>query len=144
EPTSVFISNNMGKILGVRKKRNVLAGSFVGVLYGVMVATGFTLFITVGIVDYMGHMINALVVPGDQVAQLGILTSIFSASFNVEALRTMVYLLIVVHAAASAIMLTILKGGHIVGAGVHFMVMIWIGMATAYLAELALGGLLVS
>ncbi|HTY46066.1 MAG TPA: type II secretion system F family protein [Methanomassiliicoccales archaeon] len=144
EPTSIFISNNMGKILAVRKKRDVLAGSFVGVLYGVMVATGFTLFITVGIVEYMGHMINALIVPGQDFVQLGILTSIFSASFNVEMLRTMVYFLIVVHAAASAVMLTILKGGHIVGAGVHFLIMIWIGMATAYLAEAALGGLLVS
>ncbi len=60
EETSLFISNNLFKILAIRKKRISISSSFVGVLYGVMIALAFTMWITVGITEYMSEVVGNL------------------------------------------------------------------------------------
>ena len=55
----MLISNNAFRVLTIRKKRSVTASSFVGILYGVMISLAVTLYITIGIVDYMATMISS-------------------------------------------------------------------------------------
>ncbi|MEM2944618.1 MAG: type II secretion system F family protein [Methanomassiliicoccales archaeon] len=143
EPTSLFISNNMSRILAVRKKRLILAGNYVGILYGIMVAVSFTLFSTVGILEYMGNMISSLIPPDADIMSFGILSAIYEAKFAVADLTMMVYAVIVVHAAVSSVILVILKGGHLAGAVVYFVSMVWIGVATSVVVDALITGMLV-
>jgi flagellar protein FlaJ len=142
EQTSLFISGNMARILAIRKKRSILAGNYVGILYGIMVAVSFTLFVTVGIVEYMGKMISSLVPPNPQNITIPFLNSVYSATFAIGDLTLMVYAIILIHAAVSSIMLVVLKGGHPAGASVHFLIMIWIGVATSFAVNVILIGML--
>ena len=143
EPTSIFISNNMFKIITIRKKRQVISSSFVGILYGVMISLSFTIYITIGIVQYMGQTMSTLAVNNPDFLSGGILTNIFSASYNTNGLEIMAISIILVHAFMSSLMLPLLKGGHVAGSVIHFVALIWVAsaasLASAYLISMLLG-----
>jgi len=140
--TSLFISNNMARILAVRKKRSILASNYVGVLYGVMVVVSSTLFATIKILEYMEKMISDLIFSSDQLTNINFFNTIYGASFHIHDFTLMVCIMILIHGAVSSIMLVVLKGGHIASASVHFVFMIWIGVVSSLVADLAIGGLL--
>jgi flagellar protein FlaJ len=142
EETSLFISNNMFKILAIRKKKHVVSSSFLGVLYGVMVALAFTLFVTIGIAEYMSDIISNLVLENQGFMTSGFLSSIFNAEFSIEPLMNMAFAVILIHAAFSSLMLPLLRGGHPAGAAIHFIVMLWIASAAQFSVEIMLGTLL--
>jgi flagellar protein FlaJ len=144
EPTSLFISNNMFKILAIRKKKHTVSSSFLGVLYGVMVSLAFTLFVTIGIARYMGDTISSLVVENQDFMNQGFLGSIFNADFSVEPLILMANTVIIVHALCSALMLPLMKGGHPAGAAIHLIVLLWIGSASQFAVTLLLDGMGIS
>ncbi len=136
EETSLFISNNLFKILAIRKKRISISSSFVGVLYGIMVALAFTMWITVGITEYMASVVSNLAADTTSIATGGFLTNIFNASYNIDLLTNMVVGVILIHALFSSIMLPLVKGGHLATAGIHFVVMVWVGAAAGYVVQL--------
>jgi flagellar protein FlaJ len=142
EPTSIFVSNNMGRVLGVRKKRHVLASSFVGVLYGVMVSLSFTLWATIGIVQYISNMLGSLVASSNDLISGGFMGNVFSASFDIQLMTMMVYSVILIHAFFSSLMLSILRGGHTASAAIHFVAMIWIGTVSSFLVQMLMSGML--
>ena len=113
-----------------------------GILYGIIVAVSFTLFATVGIVEYMGKMISSLVPPGTQNLNIPFLNSMYNATFAVGDLTLMVYAIILIHAAVSSIMVVVLKGGNLAGTLVHFLMMVWIGVATSFAVDMILTGML--
>jgi flagellar protein FlaJ len=136
EETSLFISNNLFKILAIRKKRISISSSFVGVLYGVMIALAFTMWITVGITEYMSEVVGNLAGDTSSIATGGFLNNIFNASYNIELLTNMVVGVTLIHALCSSIMLPLVKGGHLATAGIHFVVMVWVGAAAGYVVQL--------
>jgi flagellar protein FlaJ len=142
EETSLFISNNMFKILSIRKKKHVVSSSFLGVLYGVMVALSFTLYVTIGIAQYMSTMISGLVVQNQAFMNGGFLSSIFNAEFSVQPLITMAFCVILIHAFFSSLMLPMLRGGHLAGAAIHFIVLLWIGAFASFAVDMMLRTLL--
>jgi flagellar protein FlaJ len=141
EPTSTFISNNMFRVLSIRKKRSQTASSFVGILYGVMISLAVTLYITIGIVDYMSGVISTLVI-NDGGASISFLNGLLSADFDIGGLEMMVFAVVFVHAILSSLMLPMIKGGHIVGSVVHFIALIWIASASSLISQYLIGGLL--
>lgn len=141
EETSSFISNNLFKVLTIRKKRLSISSGFVGVLYGIMISLAFTMWITIGIIKYMSDVVTNLNVDTSDIPTGGFLDSIFNASYNVDLLSMMVFAIIIVHAFFSALMLPIVKGGNIATTGVHFVVLIWIGALSGYIVDLILKGL---
>jgi len=142
EATSLFISNNMFKVLTIRKRRSVIASSFVGILYGVMISLSITLYITISIVQYMGAMMSQLAIDDTGFMAGGYLSSIFSADFNTAGIELMVFSIIFVHAALSSLMLPMIKGGHIVGSLVHFIALIWIGSLASAISQFMITALL--
>lgn len=140
--TSLFISNNMFKILAIRKKKHVLSASFMGILYGVMIALSFTLWITLGITNYMSEIVGDLVVNSSEVISGGFLDVIFNAQFTLEPLELMAFSVILIHAFFSSLMLPLLRGGHITTAAVHFIVLLWVGSLAQFCVGLVLSGLL--
>jgi flagellar protein FlaJ len=141
EPTSLFISNNMFRVLSIRKKRSQTASSFVGILYGVMISMAVTLYITIGIVSYMGQVMSSVVLT-DGGASTSFLSGILSANFDVGSIELMVFAVILVHATLSSLMLPMIKGGHIVGSIVHFIALIWIASVASMISQSLIGGLL--
>lgn len=141
EPTSAFISNNMFRVLSIRKKRSQTASSFVGILYGVMISLAVTLYITIGIVDYMSGVISTLVI-NDGGTSISFLNGLLSADFDIGGLEIMVFAVVFVHAILSSVMLPMIKGGHIVGSVVHFIALIWIASASSLISHFLIGGLL--
>ncbi|MBI0584381.1 MAG: archaellar assembly protein FlaJ [Methanomassiliicoccus sp.] len=142
EATSVFISNNMFRVLTIRKKRSATASSFVGILYGVMISLAVTLYITIGIVNYMSDIMSSIVIDDPGFASGSFLTGILSASFDTASIELMVFSVIIVHATLSSVMLPMIKGGHIVGSVVHFIALIWIASAASLISQYLVGGLL--
>ena len=141
EPTSLFISNNMFRVLSIRKKRSQTASSFVGILYGVMISMAVTLYITIGIVDYMGQVMSSVVI-SDGGASTSFLSGNLSANFDVGSIELMVFAVILVHATLSSLMLPMIKGGHIVGSIVHFIALIWIASVASMISQSLISGLL--
>ncbi len=142
EPTSIFISNNMFKVMTIRKRRQVISSSFVGILYGIMVSLSVTLYITIGIVQYMGKMMSDLVTQNPGFISGGFLTNIFTASYSTTGIELMAFLILITHALLSSLMLPMLKGGHLAGAVIHFIALMWIGSVGAFLAQFLIGSLM--
>jgi flagellar protein FlaJ len=141
--TSQFISANMFKVMAIRKKRQIVASGYLGVLYGIMISLAFTLYITVGISEYMSNTIQGLSLTNvDGTSGASFLNSLFNSHFDVGPLKLMVFAIIFIHAFFSALMLPMLKGGHMAGAGIHFIAMLWIGSASAFMVDIMLKGLL--
>ncbi|MCE5296655.1 MAG: archaellar assembly protein FlaJ [Euryarchaeota archaeon] len=142
EETSSFISNNLFKVLTIRKKRLSISSGFYGVFYGIMVSLAFTLWITIGIIEYMNNVVTNLNVDTSGIPTGGFLDSIFNASYNVDLLNIMVFSIIIIHAFFSAIMIPIVKGGSIATTGVHFVLLIWVGAVSGYIVDLVLNVLM--
>jgi flagellar protein FlaJ len=141
EPTSLFISNNMFRVLSIRKKRSQTASSFVGILYGVMISLAVTLYITVGIVGYMGGVMSSVVIE-DTGSGSAFLSGLLSANFDIGTIELMVFAVVIVHATLSSLMLPMIKGGHVVGSVVHFIALIWIASASSLISQSLIGGML--
>ena len=143
EATSIFISNNMFKVLTVRKRRQSIASSFVGILYGIMVSLSVTLYITIGIVTFMGNMMSELAVQNpDFIATGGFLTSIYSATYSTAGIELMAFCIIFIHALLSSFLLPMLKGGHLAGSVIHFITLMWVGSVGSYLSNILIAGLM--
>lgn len=140
EETSLFISNNMFKILSIRKKRNIIASNFFGVLYGVMVSLSFTIWITIGITKYMAEVIGGITI--DDSSGGAFLNTILNADFSVEPLEYMAFAVMFIHAFFSSIMLPLLKGGHIMSAAIHLITLLWLASISQFVVDLMLSTLL--
>lgn len=138
----VFISNNMVKLLGVRTKRSILASNFVGVLYGLMIALSITMWITVEIIRFIGDMASELKTEGETPVTFGLLDNMFQASADIEVISVLILSMVVLHALFSAIIITKLRGGHMLGAAVHFVALTWIGALSSYIVTVFMAGLL--
>jgi flagellar protein FlaJ len=137
EPTSMFISNNMFRVLSIRKKRSVTASSFVGILYGVMISLAVTLYITLGIIEYMSDMIQTTLATTD--LGMTFINGLFLTTFDLNLIDLMVFAIVIVHATLSSLMLPMIKGGHIVGSGIHFVAMVWIASIASFLSKFLIG-----
>jgi flagellar protein FlaJ len=138
--TATFISNQEFRMLSIRKKRAVLCSSFYGILYGVMISLAFTMWLTLGIVEYMLRTINTVTTDA---ASSGFINSIFSTDVNIGMISTSIIIIVLIHSITSALLIPILRGGNMASASTHFVVLLWIGCGTEALVQGLLSGLLV-
>jgi archaeal flagellar protein FlaJ len=141
DETSLFISSNMFKILSIRKKRGLVASSFFGVLYGVMVSLSFTIWITIGITKYMAEVVGTIEIENTDLGG-SFLNTLLNADFDVRPLEYMAFSVMAIHAFFSAIMLPLLKGGHIATAAVHLIALLWIASVSQFIVDYMLSSLL--
>lgn len=139
EATSIFISNNMFKIMTIRKKKQMLSSSFVGIVYGVMISLAFTLYITIGIVQYMANTMSGIAALTSDTGTY--LTTLFSATVNIGSLQTMAFAVIFIHAFFSSMMLPLLHGGHIMSFVTHFIALLWVASVAMIASQMMLSGL---
>ena len=106
-----------------------------GVLYGIMIALAFTLYITIGISQYMANTIQGLSLRPSDLAVASFLNTLFNSHFDVGPLKLMVFSVIFIHAFFSSLMLPLLRGGHMAGAAIHFIALLWIGSVSAFIVD---------
>jgi flagellar protein FlaJ len=137
-----FVATNMDKTLNLRKKRYASVATLVGILYGLMAAIGFCLFITFGIAGYINETYIEMYEGVEFPPQLQEI--VFTVSPTVMGLTSLVLLLILLtFAIMSSVALAIGEGGHLFGTLKHFVFLAWVGIAAGIAAEKLISLLLV-
>ena len=133
-----IIATNFHRIVNLRKRRFQSASSFVGVLYGLTGGIGFTLYISLGVVELMQNMFSNMEMPPGMSMAMILHTDIG----NMELLYLMVLFIMVVHSLMSAILIRVVDGGHVFSAAVDFVIMVWISGVSAVVTKAGVGSLL--
>jgi flagellar protein FlaJ len=133
-----IIASNFHRIVTLRKKRVQSASSLVGVLYGLTAGIGFTMYISVGVIDLMQSMFASVEMPAGMSMGMVIYTNVG----DVELLSLMVLFIMIAHSLMSALLIRIVDGGHILCSTVDFVIMVWISGITAVITRTAIWSLL--
>lgn len=141
--SAVFVSRYMERFLSLREKRYAMASNYTGIMYGFAVAISFALYTVYGILLHLKKMFAQLDF-GDSsdIMQGGALSNLFNASFNVSYLPYAITGMILIHAAASSVILTMIRGGHRASAILHFVGIVWVGTVVYLITDFAMARLL--
>jgi len=127
-----LISKNFVRILGLRKKRYQSAADLTGMLYGLMIAVAFAMYITVEILERVQYIYADLHTP----VGFESVTVLEYNFFNIHAMAIIILLLVATHALVSSILLRVLSGGHKAGSLVHFVALVWTGAIVSIIVAL--------
>ena len=133
-----IIATNFHRIVTLRKKRVQSASSLVGVFYGLTAGIGFTMYISVGVIDLMQSMFASVEMPAGMSMGMIIYTNIG----DVEVLSLMVLLIMIAHSLMSALLIRVVDGGHLLSATIDFVIMVWISGITAVITKASIWSLL--
>ncbi len=133
-----MIATNFHRILALRKKRVQSANSLVGSLYGLTAGIGFTLYISLSVVELMQDMFMTIDMPPGMSMGMVIYTDIG----DMGTLSLLVLLIMIVHSLLSAILLKVVDGGHMLIAVTNFVIMVWIAAISAVVTQEAVSSLL--
>ncbi len=120
------LGNSFARMIALRKFRRQLASSLKGMLYSAMVGISISIFIIVALVDYLSSGIFG----GGSISLDGIefMPVKFTAvQLEMSSVAVLVWILLLVHAAISAVIIKIVDGGHMYNSLVHYVTMLWIG-----------------
>lgn len=133
-----MIASNFLRIVNLRKKRYQSASSLVGVLYGLTGGIGFTLYISIGVIDLMQDMFTSISMPEGMGMGMIINTEVGS----VDLLGAMILLIMVAHSFMSALLIRFVDGGHILRSTTDFVIMVWISAFSAVITTSGVATLL--
>lgn len=136
ERSGRYISRNLLRFIAMRAKRLTLASSFVGVLYGLILAISVTLWISIGIFSYMGSLGGELSSGSDALYGVQWFSQMLqTAEHSGGLLALLIIAMIVVHAVVSSVMLSELRGGSRACIGLHASGMIIVGCGVKLIVE---------
>ncbi|MCI0497121.1 MAG: archaellar assembly protein FlaJ [Thermoplasmata archaeon] len=133
-----LISRNFVRILGLRKKRYQSAAEMTGMLYGVMIAIAFSMYITVEVLDRIQRLYQDIQTPVT-VETVGVLEYAF---FSETLMAAIILVLVVSHSLISSLLLRVMSGGHKAGSLVHFVAMVWVAAVVSIIVGWAMGYLM--
>ena len=120
------LGNSFARMIGLRKFRRQLASSLKGMLYSAMVGISISIFIIVTLVDSLGRGLFG----GGSVSIEGVefMPVKFTAvQFDMSLIMILVWVLLLIHAAISSVIIKIVDGGHMYNSLVHYVTMMWMG-----------------
>jgi flagellar protein FlaJ len=133
-----IIATNFHRIVTLRKKRYQSASSLVGVLYGLTGGIGFTMYISLGVLDLMQSMFSSVDMPPGMSMGMVIYTDVGS----IETLSLMVLSIMIAHSLLSALLIRIVDGGNMLSATTDFVIMVWISGVAAVVTTTGVASLL--
>ncbi|MCL7410608.1 MAG: archaellar assembly protein FlaJ [Methanosarcinaceae archaeon] len=133
-----IIATNFHRIVTLRKKRYQSASSLVGVLYGLTGGIGFTMYISLGVVDLMQEMFASVEMPAGMSMGMILYTDVGS----IETLSAMILLTMIAHSLFSAILIRVVDGGNMLSASTDFVIMVWISGISAVVTTSGVASLL--
>lgn len=122
EATGAIINDNIVRILNLRRSRYATAGMIRGLLFGLTASLAFTLFIGVGVLEVLGKLLGT----GETDPSLNPISLQFAV--DIDLIRNLLFLIILLHAAVGAIMLKLVDGGNLAGGLAYFVAFLWVGV----------------
>lgn len=133
EPDDIgrLISENMIKIVGLRKLRYQQASTFRGVVFGIAAGAAFSLFIGLGVLSMLTGLFTGI---GDQLedAPVGVPTLIYVDGLNIQLMRWIGLGLLFLNAALAAGLIRVVDGGTHARDLQDFTILLWISNVTAW------------
>ncbi len=127
---SQIISDNMISIMGLRTNRRATAGAFRGVLLGLAGGMSLVLFVGAGI---FGSLIGLFGDSADVLAEQGLLE--LDPDQDTSLVSTLLFIVIAVHAAASAVFFKQVEGGRVTASFTWVAIHMWLGIGIGMLVE---------
>lgn len=125
-----IISQNMVRIVGLRKLRYQEASTFRGMLYGIAAGTAFALFVGLGVLDMLSGLFTDI---GDvEGAPVSVPSLISVEQINMPILEAMGLVILLGNAAMSSFLVRIVDGGTPIRGLQDFTVLVWISHVTAW------------
>lgn len=135
---SKIISDNFIKLIGLRKHKFESSSSLIGLLYGLSVAIGFVLYMSLHLVDQFRKLFQAVEIP----AGYPFLAILHPQSFDYFLLSILMAVLLIIHCFISSYMTKVISGGHWAGGLWHFSGMLMASAISAWVATTLMGVLL--
>ncbi len=111
------ISQNLNRLLQVRKLRDKTAGGAVGEIYGAFVGIAMSMFITAGLAVFLSNVFSGFDL--SNASDLPAFSFLNFAALDVGQVKFFMVIMVFLHAIFSAIFIKILDGGPIQGGFVH-------------------------
>ncbi len=130
-----IISNNFQRLLSLRRLRIQLAGGLKGAFYGSLIGFCAASYITARIAQTMADMFSK---PFEMAQEGGGMNGVFSSivpttpEFDMGVVFMYIGLMVVTHAAVSALIIKLVDGGTKYAALYDFVIMIWLGAAISW------------
>jgi flagellar protein FlaJ len=132
-----LISDNYIRMLTLRKYRYQAASSMAGVLYGLLVAITFTLYLMLSIMRMMNGVFSLIDIKNSQVA-----VPLLSTHFQLEMFSLFFLIIIVTHILMSSWFMRIISGSHPAMPILHLIAMSWIVSIVAFVSDMAMSKLI--
>ncbi|MFC6825909.1 archaellar assembly protein FlaJ [Halopelagius fulvigenes] len=133
-----LISTNMSEVIKLRRQREQSTITLIGVLYGITASASFAFFIGLEVVEILASFSTQM-----NLAQLEFGQLIYAGVYDIPFIEYLLTLIILFNALLSSLMIRMVDGGHKANAYLHFVVLTWIGCASA-VATSSLAGALIS
>ncbi|MGB1586710.1 MAG: hypothetical protein ACPHID_06665, partial [Thermoplasmatota archaeon] len=128
-----IISDNVVRILNLRKARYSTAGTFRGTLYGLTASLAFVLFLGVGILSSLGDIFA--VTQDVSTADDNLQAIAVNFDFDLNLIRDLVLTLLVLHGFMAAGMLKMVDGGAYTSGLLALVILVWVAVGLASLSE---------
>ena len=119
-----IISQNLNRLLQVRKLRDKTAGGSVGEVYGAFVGIAMSMFITSGLAFFLSSIFSGFDL--SSASQLPAFTFMNFAALDVGQVKFFMVAMVFLHAIFSAIFIKVLDGGPIQSGFFHMAILCWI------------------
>ena len=128
-----IISDNVVRILNLRKARYSTAGTFRGTLYGLTASLAFVLFLGVGILASLGDIFA--VTQEVSTADENLQAIAVNFDFDLDLIRDLVLTLLVLHGFMAAGMLKMVDGGAYTSGLLSLVILVWTAVGLASMSE---------
>ena len=132
-----LISDNYIRMLTLRKYRYQAASSMSGVLYGLLVAITFTLYLMLSIMKMMNGVFSLIHLDTSQ-----IVVPLLSTHFQLEIYSLFFLTIIIAHILLSSWFMRLISGSHPAMPILHIIAMSWIVTIVAFVSDLAMSKLI--
>lgn len=126
-----LISENILRILNLRRARYSAAGTFRGLLIGLTASMSFTLFIGLGILQVLGGLFKDA--PSSDVNPVNV-----EVGANTDLVRALLIGVVLVHALVAAFMIKTVDGGGYAAGLLVFVIFVWIGLGLGSASEVVI------
>lgn len=118
------ISQNLNRLLQVRKLRDKTAGGAVGEVYGAFVGIAMSMFITAGLAYFLSSVFSGFDLTN--ASQLPAFSFMNFAALDVGQVKFFMIIMVFLHAVFSAVFIKILDGGPVQSGFFHMAILAWI------------------
>ncbi len=121
-----LISKNMNAVNQLREQRRQAAMTFIGLLYGITAAATFAFFIGLEIVAILAELTADF-----ELDQMDIGQIVYPGAYNIPLIEYLLLTVVLFNAALSSQMIRRIDGGNPANGYIHFVLLTWLGAATA-------------